>query len=150
MVRSRAVGYILCLSLALFLILGLTIGCGSLYWHFKLSRATASFKKTEDVPSSAILYEGRARAIPYLVDAVNPSCTRRQLYVISGRLSVQVGSLEDIGLDANFGDRSIPIILETDQPTEIQRKCAAIQEWWRMSSKRYPPRWQFWDGEKLR
>lgn len=140
--RRWAIALLVALSLAL--AAGLTWTAGFLYWHFTL---TAAFRDLEDgmeqmepgkadsyielkVPGITISDAG-CRALPYLVDALDPSRKRFLLHWCSQRLPC--------GQELT--------IHTTETPAEAESKCRKIREWWKLHRSEYHDSWRWWTDE---
>ncbi len=125
-----------------------------LYWHFKIVGAikTLETQAAPPAPGSTLAYslpedalgEIRAagcRALPYLVSSLeagkNPAYLGGAFDLIQKAATTGAAApTADFPADARF--------TPDDQTHDRERKCKAVQDWWRYRGEEYHQSWRVW------
>jgi hypothetical protein len=135
---------------------------GLLYWHFRIERAIRTLEQETvmsapssnhliDVPAQATqtLGEAGCRALPYLINSVNPAKKLPFLMAASTQIVETLNrapahTKEDC--DLRF-ERRKRFRIEIDDAPELRKeKCAGVKEWWREHGIEVHQGWRFWSS----
>ncbi len=125
-----------------------------LYWHFKVVGAikTLETQAAPAPPGSPLPYalpeeplgevrSAGCRALPYLVSSLQPA--KNPAFLVGAFDLIQKALVTgeapppgDFPVDARFS--------ADDQTPDRERKCRAVQDWWRARGKEYHQAWRVW------
>jgi len=138
------------------------LGCGFLFWHFKIKAAIDTFRSVIKYPAhrgdptqmdifseeaNKTLLRSGIRSLPYLVSSLDPAEKTDYLAGASGLIiSIIEGRIPPEGPKPNSWLRRTWIWeISSDESLESRsQKCRLIQDWWRNEGRAHYHWWKFW------